>query len=166
MTLIGDPRIIFLDEPTTGLDPRSRHTMWQIAESSSAGGVTVFLTTQNLDEADQLADRIARPRPRPPGRRGHAQLSSSAASRVAASGSTSATADGGVAASVLGGVSRRRGARLEIPTDGTPQSLRTLLDRIDEHALSVESVTVETPDLDDVFFALTGAPHHTLEESA
>src|SRR5579859_1725929 len=59
MTLVGDPRIIFLDEPTTGLDPRSRHTMWQIIRELVASGVTIFLTTQYLDEADELADRIA-----------------------------------------------------------------------------------------------------------
>ena len=59
MTLVGDPRIIFLDEPTTGLDPRSRRTMWQIIRDLVADGVTIFLTTQYLEEADQLADRIA-----------------------------------------------------------------------------------------------------------
>jgi ABC-2 type transport system ATP-binding protein len=59
MTLVGDPRIMFLDEPTTGLDPRSRRTMWQIVRDVVAGGVTVFLTTQYLDEADELADQIA-----------------------------------------------------------------------------------------------------------
>src|SRR5215471_889258 len=59
MTLIGDPRIIFLDEPTTGLDPRSRRMMWQTIRELVADGVTIFLTTQQLDEADELADRIA-----------------------------------------------------------------------------------------------------------
>src|SRR6478735_5740458 len=59
MTLVGNPRIIFLDEPTTGLDPRSRHTMWQIIRELVADGVTIFLTTQYLEEADQLADKIA-----------------------------------------------------------------------------------------------------------
>ena len=59
MTLVGDPRIIFLDEPTTGLDPRSRHNMWQIIRELVTDGVTVFLTTQYLEEADELADRIA-----------------------------------------------------------------------------------------------------------
>ncbi|MDQ2784663.1 MAG: ATP-binding cassette domain-containing protein, partial [Chloroflexota bacterium] len=59
MTLVGDPRIIFLDEPTTGLDPRGRHTMWQIIRDLVADGITIFLTTQYLDEADELADRIA-----------------------------------------------------------------------------------------------------------
>ena len=59
MTLMGDPRVIFLDEPTTGLDPRSRHTMWEIIRGLVAEGVTIFLTTQYLEEADRLADRIA-----------------------------------------------------------------------------------------------------------
>ena len=59
MTLVGDPRIIFLDEPTAGLDPRSRRVMWQIVRDLVAGGVTIFLTTQYLEEADRLADRIA-----------------------------------------------------------------------------------------------------------
>ncbi|MFD8939130.1 ABC transporter ATP-binding protein, partial [Streptomyces sp. NPDC059578] len=59
MTLVGNPRIIFLDEPTTGLDPRSRHNMWQIIRELVTDGVTVFLTTQYLEEADQLADHIA-----------------------------------------------------------------------------------------------------------
>ena len=59
MTLIGRPRMIFLDEPTTGLDPRSRRKMWEIVRELVADGVTVLLTTQYLEEADQLADRIA-----------------------------------------------------------------------------------------------------------
>src|SRR5262245_64291774 len=59
VTLVGNPRIIFLDEPTTGLDPRSRRTMWDIIRQLVAEGVTIFLTTQYLEEADRLADRIA-----------------------------------------------------------------------------------------------------------
>ena len=59
MTLVGDPRIIFLDEPTAGLDPRSRRVMWEIIRELVADGVTIFLTTQYLDEADRLAHRIA-----------------------------------------------------------------------------------------------------------
>jgi ABC-2 type transport system ATP-binding protein len=167
MTLLGEPRIIFLDEPTTGLDPRSRHTMWQITRELVAGGVTVLLTTQNLDEADQLADRIAvldqgrlvaegtpnQLKRRIPG--GRVRLHFRDAAAVSA------------AARVLGQESFDDDALvLDIPTDGTPQSLRSLLDQLDQRALNVESVTVETPDLDDVFFALTGAPHHALEASA
>src|SRR6266487_4128062 len=59
MGLVGDPRIVFLDEPTAGLDPRSRRTMWQIIRDLVASGVTIFLTTQYLEEADQLADQVA-----------------------------------------------------------------------------------------------------------
>jgi ABC-2 type transport system ATP-binding protein len=159
MTLLGEPRIIFLDEPTAGLDPRSRHTMWQITRALVADGVTVLLTTQNLDEADQLADRIAvldkgrlvaegtpnELKRRIPG--GRVRLHFRDAEALTA------------AADVYGQRSADNSALvLDIPTDGTPQSLRHLLDGLDERALGVESVTVETPDLDDVFFALTGAP--------
>jgi ABC-2 type transport system ATP-binding protein len=59
MGLMGQPSVVFLDEPTTGLDPRSRQTLWQIVRELAAGGVTIFMTTQNLEEADHLADRIA-----------------------------------------------------------------------------------------------------------
>ncbi|MFI5257883.1 MAG: ATP-binding cassette domain-containing protein [Gemmatimonadales bacterium] len=167
MTLLGEPRIIFLDEPTTGLDPRSRHTMWQITRELVAGGVTILLTTQNLDEADQLADRLAvldqgrlvaegtpnQLKRRIPG--GRVRLHFRDAAAVSA------------AARELGQGSFDDDALvLDIPTDGTPRSLRSLLDQLDQRALTVESVTVETPDLDDVFFALTGASHHALEASA
>ncbi len=167
MTLIGDPRIIFLDEPTTGLDPRSRHTMWQITRELAATGVTVLLTTQNLDEADELAGRIAvldegrlvaegtpdELKRRVPGGRVRLHFREPAAMREAAR--------------VLGrDADDAEALVLDVPTDGTPQSLRNLLDRLDEKALHVETVTVQTPDLDDVFFALTGTPHHALDTSA
>jgi len=167
MTLIGDPRIIFLDEPTTGLDPRSRHTMWQITRELAATGVTVLLTTQNLDEADELAGRIAvldegrivaegtpdELKRRVPGGRVRLHFREPAAMTEAAR--------------VLGrDADDAEALVLDVATDGTPQSLRNLLDRLDEKALHVESVTVQTPDLDDVFFALTGTPHHALEASA
>jgi ABC-2 type transport system ATP-binding protein len=161
MTLLGEPRIIFLDEPTTGLDPRSRHTMWQITRALVADGVTVLLTTQNLDEADQLADRIAvLDQGRLVAEGTPSQLKrriSGGRVRLHFRDAEALTA----AADVYGQESVDNTALiLDIPTDGTPQSLRTLLDGLDERALGVESVTVETPDLDDVFFALTGAPRH------
>ena len=86
MTLVGDPRIIFLDEPTAGLDPRSRRVMWEIIRELVAGGVTIFLTTQYLDEADRLAHRIARPRPRAARRRGHPGRAQAPRARAATSG--------------------------------------------------------------------------------
>ncbi|MEO8899253.1 MAG: ATP-binding cassette domain-containing protein [Candidatus Dormibacter sp.] len=167
MTLIGDPRIIFLDEPTTGLDPRSRHTMWQITRDLVAGGVTVLLTTQNLDEADQLAARIAVLD------RGHivAEGTPDDLKRGIAGGRArlhfgdlGALTD---AERVLAkGASDVRALVLDVPTDATPQSLRAILDALDAHAVPVDSVTVHTADLDDVFFALTGTSPHTKEVPA
>jgi ABC-2 type transport system ATP-binding protein len=159
MTLIGDPRIIFLDEPTTGLDPRSRHTMWQIIRDLAAGGVTIFLTTQYLEEADQLANRIAvldkgklvaegtadELKRRISG--GHIRLQFANSAGLAA------------AARILGEASRDDDAMtLRIATDGSVRSLRALLERLDRQNIEVASVTVHTPDLDDVYFALTGHP--------
>ncbi|MFE2216276.1 ATP-binding cassette domain-containing protein [Streptomyces canus] len=157
MTLVGDPRIIFLDEPTTGLDPRSRHTMWQIIRELVSDGVTVFLTTQYLEEADELADRIA-------------VLHNG---RIAAEG----TADelkrlipGGhvrlrftdpdayrSAASALREVTRDdESLTLQLPSGGSQSELRAILDRLDAAGIEADELTVHTPDLDDVFFALTG----------
>jgi ABC-2 type transport system ATP-binding protein len=159
MTLIGDPRIIFLDEPTTGLDPRSRRTMWQIIRDLAADGVTIFLTTQYLEEADQLANRIAVLD------RGKlvAEGTPDELKRLIPGGhirvqfADSAGLD--AAAGILGEASRDYDAlTLQIPSDGGVRSLRTLLDRLDHEQIEVDGLTVHTPDLDDVFFALTGHP--------
>ncbi|MFD3656892.1 ATP-binding cassette domain-containing protein [Streptomyces sp. NPDC058620] len=156
MTLVGNPRIIFLDEPTTGLDPRSRHNMWNIIRNLVAGGVTVFLTTQYLEEADELADRIA-------------VLSDG---RIAAEGSAEELKrliPGGhirlrftdpaayqAAAVALREVTRDDEAlSLQIPSDGTQRELRSILDWLDSAGIEADELTVHTPDLDDVFFALT-----------
>src|SRR5258708_1892528 len=159
MTLVGDPRIIFLDEPTTGLDPRSRHTMWQIIRDLVAGGVTILLTTQYLEEADQLADRIAvldqgklvaqgtpdELKRRIPG--GHIRLQFADASGLEA------------AARTLGEGARDDDAlTLQVPTDGSVRSLRAVLDRLDDESIAVNDLSIHTPDLDYGFFALTGHP--------
>jgi ABC-2 type transport system ATP-binding protein len=156
MTLVGEPRIIFLDEPTTGLDPRSRHTMWQIIRGLAAGGVTIFLTTQYLDEADELADRIAvldhgrlvaegtadELKRRIPG--GHIRLQFNDPDELAS------------AAARLGdGASDEAALALQLPSDGSVRSLRALLERLDHEAIEVEGLSVHTPDLDDVFLTLT-----------
>jgi ABC-2 type transport system ATP-binding protein len=161
MTLVGNPRIIFLDEPTTGLDPRSRHNMWQIVRELVSGGVTVFLTTQYLEEADQLADRIAvldggkiaadgTPQELKrliPG--GHVRLrfTDPATYRSAALALHVVTRDDEALA-------------LRIPNDGSQRELRSLLDRLDGAGIEADELTVHTPDLDDVFFALTGTDPH------
>jgi ABC-2 type transport system ATP-binding protein len=161
MTLVGSPRVIFLDEPTTGLDPRSRRGMWQIVRDLVADGVTIFLTTQYLDEADELADRIAvldhgrvvaegtaeELKRRIPG--GHVRL------RFADPRGLEA------AAHLLGQVSRDNDAlALRVPGDGGVRSLKTLLDRLDDKGIEVAELSVHTPDLDDVFLALTGGPNN------
>ncbi|GGX96109.1 ATP-binding cassette domain-containing protein [Streptomyces fructofermentans] len=156
MTLVGDPRIIFLDEPTTGLDPRARHNMWQIIRELVTGGVTVLLTTQYLEEADQLADRIAvlhegriaalgtadELKRLVPG--GHVRLrfSDPATHHRAAALLPAATRDDNALA-------------LHVPSDGSQRALRTLLDLLDTAHLEADELTLHTPDLDDVFFALT-----------
>ncbi|MBQ0847375.1 ATP-binding cassette domain-containing protein [Streptomyces sp. BH-SS-21] len=167
MTLVGSPRIIFLDEPTTGLDPRSRHTMWQIIRDLVTTGVTVFLTTQYLEEADQLADRIA-------------VLNNG---RIAAEGSAEELKrliPGGhvrlrftdpdayrSAASALREASRDDEAlALQIPSDGSQRELRSILDWLDSAGVEADELTVHTPDLDDVFFALTGDTNRTADQAA
>jgi ABC-2 type transport system ATP-binding protein len=163
MTLVGDPRIIFLDEPTTGLDPRSRRTMWTIIRELVADGVTIFLTTQYLDEADQLADRIAVLD------QGHLVAEGTATelkrqipgTHVQLRFTTPAELD--AAERVLAGSTKDTDAlTLRVPGDGGTKSVRTILDRLDEYSLSAEEFSVHTPDLDDVFLALTG--HTTQEE--
>jgi ABC-2 type transport system ATP-binding protein len=159
MTLMGDPRLVFLDEPTTGLDPSGRRTMWQIIRDLVAGGVTVFLTTQYLDEADELADRIAlldhgrivaegradELKRKIPG--GHVLLHfSHSADLEAASGLLDATARDDNALT------------LQVPSDGDAGSLRTLLNELHRAHADADHVSIHTPDLDDVFFAFTGGP--------
>ncbi|MFF7649287.1 ATP-binding cassette domain-containing protein [Streptomyces sp. NPDC007983] len=157
MTLVGDPKVIFLDEPTTGLDPRSRRTMWETVRSLVASGVTVFLTTQYLEEADQLADRIAvldcgrivaegtadELKARIPG--SHVRL------RFAE------TEEYERATAALSGAARDdENLALRVPSDAGMEALRALFDRLDAAGIRAADFSVHTPDLDDVFLALTG----------
>jgi ABC-2 type transport system ATP-binding protein len=161
MTLVTRPQVIFLDEPTTGLDPRSRRTMWEIVRELVADGVTVFLTTQHLEEADQLAGQIAvLDRGRLVARGTPAELKRQIPGshiRLRFAGVPGLDA----AARVLAGATRDdEDLSLRVPGDAGVRSLRALLGRLDEHAidveeLSVQELSVHTPDLDDVFLALT-----------
>ncbi|MFF5082726.1 ATP-binding cassette domain-containing protein [Actinoplanes sp. NPDC000266] len=156
MTLLGRPRIIFLDEPTTGLDPRSRHNMWQIIRELVTDGVTVLLTTQYLEEADQLADRIAVLN------NGTIVAEGTAAElkRLIPGGhvllrfTDPATYQNAAAALPEAGRDDEALA-LQISSGGTQRELRTVLDRLDTAGVEADELTVHTPDLDDVFFALT-----------
>ena len=157
MTLVGDPRIIFLDEPTTGLDPRSRRVMWDIVRELVAGGVTILLTTQYLEEADRLASRIALL----DGGRVVAQGTPAELKRLVPGGSVRLEfADEAAldrAAEALGdGTRDDQGLALDLPNDGGVRSLRALLDRLDANAIEVDALAIRSADLDDVFLSLTG----------
>ena len=157
MTLTGEPRVIFLDEPTTGLDPRSRRTMWEIIRGLVSRGVTILLTTQYLDEADQLADQITVI--------DHGTVVASGTpdqlKRQIPGGQVRLRFDDAEALSLAAPLIGRAspaddGLTLQIPYDGSVASLKTVLDQLDEHATQGAELSLHTPDLDDVFLALTG----------
>jgi ABC-2 type transport system ATP-binding protein len=169
MTLVAQPRVIFLDEPTTGLDPRSRHTMWQVVRDFTDEGVTVLLTTQYLDEADRLAHRIALLD------NAHvvAEGTPNELKQLVAGGHVDISLSGPqalhAAARALGDKTSTidpRACSIRIPTDGRIASLRRLLGRLDECGVPVESVSVRMADLDDVFFSLTGQPGDSMPDAA
>jgi ABC-2 type transport system ATP-binding protein len=166
-SLVGRPSVIFLDEPSTGLDPQSRLTMWQVIEGLAAGGVTVFLTTQYLEEAERLAETIAVL----DGGRIIAQGTAAelkqrvAAQRLDLTGASEAAYDD---------LTRHFGERaihrdhasltLGVPTDGSAAEVRALLDTADPGRTLVASFAVQTASLDDVFLILTH--HDTAKETA
>jgi ABC-2 type transport system ATP-binding protein len=157
MTLVGDPRIIFLDEPTAGLDPRSRRVMWQIVRDLVATGVTIFLTTQYLEEADRLADRVAVL----DGGKVVAEGTPAELKRLVPGGHIrlefADAAELDKAARTFDGAARDDEAlTLQVPSDGGVGSLRSMLDWLDEESIEVGGLSVQTPDLDDVFLSLTG----------
>jgi ABC-2 type transport system ATP-binding protein len=159
MGLMGRPRIVFLDEPTTGLDPRSRRAVWDAVRDLAADGVTILLTTQYLEEADQLADRIG---VLDSGRL-VAEGTADELKRMVPGGHVRLQFDGpaplAAAAQVFGIPATDAGSlTLEVPGDGSVAGLKSLLARLDDAGVDVTALTVHTPDLDDVFLALTGRP--------
>jgi len=156
MTLVGSPRVIFLDEPTSGLDPRSRRGLWDLVRGLVADGVTILLTTQYLDEADQLADRIA-------------VLNGG---RIVAEGTPAELkrrAPGGTITLHVAGAEELESAARAFPDSTTdPEaltvslsagsdipSIRAVLDQIERSAVTASHLDVTSPNLDDVFLALT-----------
>ncbi len=164
-SLVARPAVLFLDEPTTGLDPRSRSAMWGVIRELVGGGVTVFLTTQYLEEADGLADRIAVI----DGGRIVAEGTAAQLKRMIAGPRVDLTLAGPDAfadvAELLGDRVTVRDAEalvLGVPTDGSAADVRGLLDEVDPHGDAIASFAIHDATLDDVFLALTG--HSTPEE--
>ena len=160
MSLVLDPAIVFLDEPTTGVDPRGRAVMWDIVRDLAHRGITIFLTTQQLEEADQLASRVAvldggtivaDGTPAELKRRvgtGHLVLELPSPSALA------------TAASVLPGATTDADAlALRVAGDTDADGIRETLVRLNDVGVPVANVRIDTPDLDDVFFALTKENH-------
>jgi len=140
VSLLSRPQVVFLDEPTTGLDPRSRNDLWDVIRDVVAGGATVLLTTQYLEEADQLADRI----------------SVIDHGRVIAEGTAVELKRSVGSAHVE--VVLRSGASEQLPTDGSVPDVRRILADVERRGVDVESWQVRSPTLDDVFLQLTGRP--------
>jgi ABC-2 type transport system ATP-binding protein len=164
MTLIGEPRIIFLDEPTTGLDPRSRRVVWDLVRELVRGGVTVLLTTHYLEEADELADRVALID------RGRviAEGTPDELKRLIPGGEITLRFPDRepltAAARMLAGSQEDAEAlELHVAADGGVEALRMALDRLADASIPVDDVAIHTPDLDDVFLTLTD---HTDREEA
>jgi ABC-2 type transport system ATP-binding protein len=162
MTLMGDPEVIFLDEPTTGLDPRTRRAMWDAIRALVAGGVTILLTTQYLEEADQLADKI--------GLLDHGKIIAEGTSdelkRLIPGGHVSLrfsdpSAYDTAARSFAEASRDDENLVLQVPGDGDLASLRAVMKHLDAHGIEAADLTIHTPDLDDVFLALTGRPAET-----
>ncbi len=159
MGLVGNPRVVFLDEPTAGLDPRGRRAMWQMIGDLRADGTTIFLTTQYLEEADHLAGRIAvldrgrlvadgspdELKRLVPG--GHISLRFDAPDELDRAGRVFAAA-----------TRDDTSLSLHVPSDGDVRSVRATLNRLEAESIAVAGLSLHSPDLDDVFLALTGTP--------
>ena len=157
MTLMGNPRIVFLDEPTSGVDPRGRRTMWQIVGDLVADGITIFLTTQYLEEADELANRIALlDHGRIVAEGTPAQLKRLVPGSAVRLEFSDAEALERVAGRFAAARRDPDGLVLHVPTEGGVAALRYVLDQLDGGAADVTDVSLQTPDLDDVFLSMTG----------
>ncbi|HYX79325.1 MAG TPA: ATP-binding cassette domain-containing protein [Actinomycetota bacterium] len=169
--LVAEPPILFLDEPTTGLDLSSRNELWQMIRELVAGGTTVLLTTQYLEEADRLADRIAVVD------HGHVVANDTPANLKAGLGSTvvemglgdeqaATRAQGLVSSGAFGEHVEREGATLRLTSNDGSRVLVGLLRTLDAEGLAPATLTVRDPSIDDVFLQLTGHRAESQEPSA
>lgn len=170
MSLIAKPRVLFLDEPTTGLDPHSRNALWDIVRNLRSEGVTVLLTTQYLEEADQLADRISVM----DGGRIITEGSSQDLKRQLSSEiislsfeNESSARDAQIVLHEESLLTVESPATVRVATDGSARHVYALLDRLNDAGIRVERVTIKEPTLDDVFLALTDSSRERdVEEAA
>ncbi|HLG67360.1 MAG TPA: ATP-binding cassette domain-containing protein [Acidimicrobiales bacterium] len=166
--LVGRPPVLFLDEPTTGLDPQSRQDLWQVIETLVATGSTVLLTTQYLEEADRLADRVAVVD------QGHVIAEGTPAELKAGLGRTvvevtlpdaeAARRAAGVLGEAVGRTPVTDGAVVELTTEDGPRLGAEVLRALDHHQITVAGMALREPSLDDVFLSLTG--HRTGADEA
>ncbi|WP_117213428.1 ATP-binding cassette domain-containing protein [Allorhizocola rhizosphaerae] len=152
LSLVTTPQVLFLDEPTTGLDPRSRLDLWAKVRNLARGGVTVLLTTQYLEEADNLADQVA-------------VLDRGRVVALGTPEELKRLVPGGRIELAFGTEEDLRAAaarvpglveelRLSVPTDGSAGEVKRVLDALD--GIELAELTVRKPSLDDVFLQLTG----------
>ena len=170
-SLVARPSILFLDEPTTGLDPRSRVVTWDAVRALTATGTTVLLTTQHLDEADQLADLITVV--------DHGRViaeGTSAELKAKVGGervliTVAAQSDLGAARNVLAGIAdgppqTDPAARtVEAPVDGGARRMPEIVRELDAAGVLLDDLGIRRPSLDDVFLTLTGRAADTAAES-
>ncbi len=166
-SLVGRPEVIFLDEPTTGLDPRSRLAMWDVVAALAASGATVFLTTQYLDEVDRLADRVAvlecgRVVAIGTAEQLKRQVGGQRLDLVAVDAVAYEELASAVGLTAL--ASDRTSCTISVATDGTASDVLRTLDRLDTARRRVLRFDIHGSTLDDVFMALTG--HSTEKETS
>lgn len=163
-SLVTRPEVLFLDEPTTGLDPRARMGMWEVIRELGAGGTTLLLTTQYLDEADQLARQIAVVDHGRVIAWGTPDELKTQVGGAVLQITLSQGADLSQAAAVLGAVTGghisqdARSNQLSLPSSGEPGLVTKLVLALDRAGVQVDDIAVRRPALDDVFMTLTGSP--------
>lgn len=165
MSLIASPPVIFLDEPTTGLDPRSRLTMWNMIQKLADGGTTILLTTQYMEEADQLADNIVVIDGGKVIAEGTADILKAQVGSDRLELTISKKSSFSKAQEVIDGEGLKvdeENRSISISSKQGVNELREVLTRMEEAKIEVENVSLHRPTLDDVFLTLTG--HATTDD--